>query len=91
MEGARRAIHRKDFKALQHISVKFADDYGQSEGAVDVGGPKRELFRLILKEMKHTSAFTGEEDAKMFSLNTEGSKSSKNDSISYYEFKNFEF
>lgn len=72
-EGARRAINRKNFKPNEHISVRFADDFGQSEGAVDSGGPKRELFRLLLKEMQNTPAFTGDDDAKLFSLNAEGS------------------
>lgn len=87
MEGARRAIHRKNFQPLNHISVRFADDYGQSEGAVDSGGPKRELFRLVMKELQQqTSIFTGEDGGRLFTLNTEGLKVSKTCFIALFRF-----
>ena len=35
--------------------MKFADDMGTSEGAVDQGGPTREFLRLAVKEMYDTS------------------------------------
>ena len=36
---------RASFVPSRRLSVKFADDVGQSEGAVDLGGPTQE-FRL---------------------------------------------
>lgn len=59
-DGARRAILRKQFSPNSVISVKFMDDIGQSEGAVDDGGPKRELFQLLMDYFANTSpTFTG--------------------------------
>ena len=72
LEGAVRAIHRKEFQPSNPVSVKFADDFGQAEGAIDEGGPMRELFRLILKEIKDSIAFTGDESVKIISLNAKG-------------------
>ncbi|XP_068744490.1 G2/M phase-specific E3 ubiquitin-protein ligase-like isoform X2 [Montipora capricornis] len=44
-----RQLMRKKFSPLNNISVKFADKVGTSEGAVDVGGPKREFLRLAVR------------------------------------------
>ena len=40
---------RKRFSPLQNIYVKFPDIEGNSEGAVDVGGPKMEFLRLAVR------------------------------------------
>lgn len=53
-EGTRRALSRKSFSSANKVSVKFTDDNGISEGAVDLGGPMREFFTLILDHL-HTS------------------------------------
>lgn len=37
-EGAKRELARKSFSPFNKISVKFSDDAGISEGAVDLGG-----------------------------------------------------
>ena len=38
-----RQLMRKRFSTLHRVSVKFADNEGKSEGAIDVGGSKREF------------------------------------------------
>ena len=43
-EGTKRALNRKSFSPENKLSVKFTDDIGQSKGAVDMGGPAREIF-----------------------------------------------
>ena len=50
-----RKILSSSFKAVHPLSVRFADDLGNSEGAVDLGGPTREFLRLACKEifLKH--------------------------------------
>lgn len=53
-EGTRQALSRKSFPPANKVSVKFTDDNGISEGAVDLGGPMREFFTLILDHL-HTS------------------------------------
>lgn len=54
-----RAMNRKTSNALNKISVKFSDVAGTSEGAVDEGGPTREMFRLVLNDIKDSEMFTG--------------------------------
>ena len=39
-------MKRAKFNASHPLSVKFADGSGQSEGAVDRGGPTREFLRI---------------------------------------------
>ena len=43
-EGALRGLRRKSFSPDNKVSVKFTDDSGTSEGAIDLGGPKREFL-----------------------------------------------
>ncbi|KAI3372541.1 hypothetical protein L3Q82_023019, partial [Scortum barcoo] len=51
-DGASRAMSRSNFSPEKKVDVKFTDDYGISEGAVDNGGPTQEFFRLSLQEIK---------------------------------------
>lgn len=37
------------------ISVKFGDNEGNRQGAVDVGGPKLEFLRLVVKAANEDS------------------------------------
>ena len=56
-DGVVRALKRKSFSASYKMSVKFTDDYGQSEGAVDQGGPKREMLTLVMLELQNSRMF----------------------------------
>jgi hypothetical protein len=47
-EGARRALTRPNFNPRLPLDVRFMDDIGQPEGAVDQGGPRRELLQLLM-------------------------------------------
>eukprot|EP00794_Sanderia_malayensis_P020750 gene20750-22778_t len=58
-ESARRGFGKKSFSANHKVSVKFTDDDGLSEGAVDLGGPTREFFNLLLNELQKGSLFEG--------------------------------
>ncbi|XP_031327303.1 G2/M phase-specific E3 ubiquitin-protein ligase-like [Photinus pyralis] len=62
-----RAIRRSSFDPFAKIDVKFSDIDGQSEGAVDMGGPTRELFRLLMNYLKNSNLFMGP-DKKYISL-----------------------
>ena len=42
-DGARRTFLRSKFNAQQPLCVKFTDDVGVTEGAIDQGGPRREF------------------------------------------------
>ncbi|KAL1489197.1 hypothetical protein ABEB36_014130 [Hypothenemus hampei] len=66
-----RALRRKSFAPFNRISVKFSDIEGMSEGAVDEGGPKREMFRLVLSTIKNSNLFVGNKK-KHISLNEAG-------------------
>ncbi|KAK2863751.1 hypothetical protein Q7C36_002905, partial [Tachysurus vachellii] len=51
-DGTSRAMDCSNFAPEKKMDIKFTDDYGISEGAIDNGGPTREFFRLCLYEIK---------------------------------------
>ena len=67
-EGTKRALSRKSFSPENKISVKFTDDAGVSEGAVDLGGPMREFFTLALQYLHDSQLFCGSENCKFLSF-----------------------
>ena len=68
--SAKRALNRKKFDPCHKVSVKFMDDVGSSEGAVDLGGPKREFFTLLLHSLFFESPlFYGTQHSRYLSLN----------------------
>ena len=68
-EGALRGLKRKSFSPDSKVSVKFTDDSGTSEGAVDLGGPKREFFTLVIEWIVNSQLFCGTEKSKFLSCN----------------------
>ena len=68
-EGAVRGLFRKSFAPESKVSVKFCDDLGAAEGAIDHGGPKREFFTLVLDAIINSQIFCGSENAKFLSCN----------------------
>ena len=63
----------KKFSPANNISVKFADNVGTSEGAIDVGGPKREFLRLAVRSVNLDSGvFIGPEGCRMLYPNSLG-------------------
>ncbi|XP_054606589.2 G2/M phase-specific E3 ubiquitin-protein ligase [Nothobranchius furzeri] len=65
--GVRLALSRKSFQPHWRIDVKFMDDVGKAEGAVDSGGPKREFFTLVLDYLHGSELFVGPENSKFIS------------------------
>ena len=66
-------VLQKRFSPMKHMSVKFADNEGNSEGVVDVGGPKREYFRMDVKATNEDSGiFIGPEGCRSLHPNTIG-------------------
>lgn len=60
LEDSCRLIGKKKFNPRARLSVRFADDDGYSEGAVDAGGPRREYLRLLIKSVnEHFGIFVG--------------------------------
>ena len=68
-EGALRGLRRKTFSPDNRVSVKFTDESGTSEGAVDLGGPKRVFFTLVLEWIVNSQLFCGPEESKFLSCN----------------------
>ncbi|XP_059187547.1 G2/M phase-specific E3 ubiquitin-protein ligase-like [Centropristis striata] len=74
-DGASRAMGRSNFSPEKQVDVKFTDDYGISEGAVDNGGPTREFFRLCLHDIKDKiGIFEGPRNAKVLTCNSKAMK-----------------
>lgn len=70
---SRRCIINSAFRAIRHkldptcnLYVKFSGEMG-----LDHGGPKREFFRLAMKNLSTSSLFEGNDQGKMFSHNLE--------------------
>ncbi|XP_013872767.1 G2/M phase-specific E3 ubiquitin-protein ligase [Austrofundulus limnaeus] len=68
--GARLALSRKSFQPHCRINVKFMDDVGIAEGAVDTGGPKREFFALVLDYLHDSGLFVGPEGSKFLTYSS---------------------
>lgn len=69
-EGAVRGLNRKTFSPENKVSVKFTDSQGTAEGAVDLGGPKREFFTLAIEWMVTSQLFCGPEREKYLSCSS---------------------
>ena len=61
LDGAIRGFKRGTYDPCHTISVRFSDDMGIPEEAVDLGGPRREFLRLLLEALPKSSMFEGEE------------------------------
>ena len=64
LDGAIRALRRKNFYENGRISINFGDDIGQAESAIDAGGPTREFLRLAINQIVSSSVFAGTETEK---------------------------
>lgn len=72
-DGASRAMCQSNFAPEKKIDIKFTDDYGISEGAVDNEGPTQEFFRLCLHKIKdNIGIFEGPPNARVLTCNSRG-------------------
>lgn len=72
-DGTTRAIGRSNFSPEKKVDVKFTDDYGMSEGAVDNEEPTCEFFRRCLYEIKDKiGIFEGPSNAKVLTCKSKG-------------------
>ncbi|KAF5282229.1 hypothetical protein FQR65_LT14397 [Abscondita terminalis] len=69
VSSLRNATKRSTFSPDQKIDVQFVDIDQVPEGAIDEGGPSRELFRLSLKQLQDSEIFLGSEGHKIFAFN----------------------
>lgn len=70
-EGSKRALNRKSFSPNKKVSIKFTDDIGKFEGAVDLGGPAREYFTLATEWLVNSQLFVGGATSKFLSRNAQ--------------------
>ena len=73
-DGVFRGMTRKSFSPNRKLSVKFTDDVGLSEGAVDMGGPMREFFTLALEALLSSKLFCGNEHSRFLSYDAKALK-----------------
>ncbi|CAL8283815.1 unnamed protein product [Merluccius merluccius] len=57
-------FHKRGFKRVSYnqtfqMCVMFSDDFGVDEEAVDLGGPRREVLRLLMEALAHSQMFEG--------------------------------
>ena len=72
-----RHLRKTKFNPRAAVSIKFADNRGASEGAVDAavdaGGPRREYFRLLVRALNlETGIFCRPEDNRIIFPNAAG-------------------
>ncbi|XP_063794594.1 uncharacterized protein LOC134949797 [Pseudophryne corroboree] len=70
-DGACRGLKRQTFRPENRLSVIFTDSFGNTEGAVDFGGPTREFFRLLLQFLQISKLFEGPENSKTLSCDAQ--------------------
>ena len=65
LDGFGRAILRKRFSPGSPLSIKFMDEVGVAEGAVDGGGPTREFFTMVFHEISRSGIFAGPDESRI--------------------------
>lgn len=61
LDGALRGFRRLSYDPKKKTFIKFSDDRGTIEEAVDLGGPRREFLRLLIKALADSDMFSGPE------------------------------
>jgi hypothetical protein len=72
MESLARAMRRRNFTPLAKLDIAFVDVENKAEGAVDNGGPTREFFRLLLREIQNCELLEGPENSKNLRMSAKG-------------------
>ncbi|XP_028975450.2 E3 ubiquitin-protein ligase pub3 isoform X3 [Esox lucius] len=70
LDGAIRGFKRRTYDPCHTISVRFSDDMGVPEEAVDLGGPRREFLTLLMEALPRSQMFKGEEGKMNLSLDS---------------------
>ena len=71
-DGAIRGFRRASYNPLHDMLVKFTDDEGTTEDAVDTGGPKREFLTLLMDCLRTRRIFDGPENRRFLTFNSAG-------------------
>jgi len=69
----KRAFCRTSYSPTHRMDVRFIDDIGVSEGAIDKGGPRREFLTLLCDHICHKSQlFCGENNSRHLTMIQDG-------------------
>lgn len=72
LDGALRAFKRLSYNPKYQMNIKFSDDLGLSEDAVDLGGPRREFLRLLMEALAVSPMFEGRPGRLNLALDSTG-------------------
>lgn len=72
LESSFMAMRRNTFKPMANLYIKFSGEMGE-----DYGGPRREYFRLVMRELQQSCLFDGDVGNKLFSHNLEALEANK--------------
>ncbi|KAI2650691.1 G2/M phase-specific E3 ubiquitin-protein ligase [Labeo rohita] len=70
LDGDIRGFKKLSYNPNHSISVKFSDDMGHDEEAVDLGGPRREFFKLLMEALMQSPIFEGQEHQRNLALDS---------------------
>ncbi|CAM4549619.1 unnamed protein product [Leuciscus chuanchicus] len=70
LDGAFRAFTRKSYDPFKRISVRFSDECGNFEEAVDLGGPRREFLTLLMEAIEKSALLAGPNGRKNLALDS---------------------
>lgn len=59
LDGAIRGFKRVSYDPTFMMSIKFSDDLGRDEEAVDLGGPRREFLTVLMEDLVKSPMFEG--------------------------------
>ncbi|KAL7396177.1 hypothetical protein ABVT39_001478 [Epinephelus coioides] len=59
LDGALRGFRRMSYNPRYQMCIKFSDELGMDEEAVDLGGPWREFLRLLMEALALSPMFEG--------------------------------
>lgn len=72
LDGAIRGFRRLSYDPNKMMSIKFSDDRGTKEEAVDLGGPRREFLRLLMEALAESDIFEGPKGHLNLALSSSG-------------------
>ena len=72
LDGAFRGFKRASYNPNATMNIKFSDDLGRNEEAVDFGGPKREFLRLLMETLAMSPMFEGSHSSQNLALHIPG-------------------
>ncbi|XP_025764058.1 uncharacterized protein LOC106097720 isoform X2 [Oreochromis niloticus] len=71
-DGAYRGFRRSSYSPNSGMMVKFSDDVGLAEEAIDTGGPTREFLTLLMEAIRTRRIFEGKDYAKYLTFHSKG-------------------